>query len=188
LLARTLQENFGIQIDHYLAVNLSAFRKIVDTMGGLDVYFSQPVYIKKFEKPKLYLKAGQHHLSGKEAENVVRTRIEIGDFGRIRNQTVVLKAVTARLITPSGIQNIPPIIQQMKSSVLTDLSPAEISQMICLAERIDPERDISFDQIPTDKLREDRVYDSFLDYNPYVLLYNDQEIRQLVIDFLNGSN
>ncbi len=188
LLAKTLQENFGMQIDHYLAVNLHAFRNIVDTMGGVDVYFSQPVHIKKFEKPKLYLQAGQHHLSGKEAENVVRTRIEIGDLGRIENQTVVLKAVAAKLITPSGIQNIPTLIRQVQNSVLTDLSPAEINQLICLAEKIDPKNNIDFHEIPEDLLREDRVYDSFLGYNPYVLLIDEAEMRRIVADFLNGRS
>ncbi len=187
LLAKTLQDNFGMQIDHFLAVNLFAFRNIVNTMGGIDVYFAEPVYIKKFEQPKLYLEAGQHHLNGKQAENVVRTRITIGDFGRIRNQTVVIKAVAAKLISPGGIQTIPSIVQQVKSSVLTDLSPAEISQMVCLAEKIDPREDILFYEIPAESLREDRVYDSFLGYRPYVLLYEEQEIRQMVTSFLQGE-
>src|SRR5215212_683275 len=37
LLARTLTLNFGTQIDHYAAVNMRTFEKIVDAVGGIDV-------------------------------------------------------------------------------------------------------------------------------------------------------
>jgi LCP family protein required for cell wall assembly len=187
LLAETLREDFGLRIDHYLAVNLNAFRKIIDTMGGIDVYFSQPVYVKRFEKPVLYLNAGSQHLSGKQAENVVRTRIDIGDFGRIDHQTVVLKAVAAKLLTPAGYQHLPNLIQTLSSSVLTDLSPAEIGQLVCLAEKIDLQKGIGFYDLPDSLLRESRVYDSYLDYQPYVLLYDERELRQYLASFLNNG-
>jgi anionic cell wall polymer biosynthesis LytR-Cps2A-Psr (LCP) family protein len=153
-------------------------------MGGVDVYFSEPVYIKRFEKPKLYLQAGNHHLTGKQAEQVVRTRIEIGDFGRIDHQSIVLQAVAAKLLSPSGVQHLPGLIQILQNSVLTDLSPAEISQLVCLAEKIDPQTDIAFFNIPPSKLQESRVYDEYLDYRPYVLLYDEGELRRYLASTL----
>jgi LCP family protein required for cell wall assembly len=187
LLAETLRVNFGIEIDHYLAVNLAAFRRIIDSMGGLDVYFSSPVYIKQFEKPKLYLKTGSHHLTGKQAENVVRSRIEAGDLGRIDQQTVVLKALAGKMLSPAGLQSIPDLIQTLNNQVLTDLSPAEISQLVCLVEMIDPQDQISFVNIPDNQLWEDRVYDPYLDYQPSVLLYDPDTIRKLAGRFNSGS-
>ena len=187
LLAETLRADFGIEIDHYLAVNLAAFRRIIDAMGGLEVYFSSPVYIKKFEKPKLYLHAGSHHLTGKQAENVVRSRIEGGDLGRIDQQTVVLKAAAQQMLTPAGLQSLPHLIQLLNNSVLTDLSPAEISQLVCLAGMIDPQAQVSFVSIPADQLREGRVYDPYLDYQPSVLLYDPDALRQLAARFNAGS-
>jgi len=187
LLAATMRDNFGVQIDRYLSVNLASFRRIIDAMGGVDVYFSAPVYIKSFEKPKLYLKAGSHHLTGKQAEQVVRTRIQIGDFGRIDHQSAVLQAVALKMLSPSGIQHLPAVIQQVKNSVLTDLSPAEISQLICLAEKVDPQSGIIFQEMPQGMLREDRVYDPYLDYWPYVLLYDREEITRFVSGYLDGE-
>lgn len=188
LLAATLRQNFGVETDHYLSVNLAAFRRIIDAMGGVDVYFSEPVYIKRFEKPKLYLAAGNHHLTGKQAEQVVRTRIEIGDFGRIDHQSVVLQAVAAKMLSPSGIQHLPGVIQLVKNNVLTDLSPAEISQLVCLAEMIDPQLDITFMDIPPGKLQESRVYDEYLDYQPYVLLFDEGELRRFVASFFSTGS
>ena len=186
LLAATLREDFGLEVDRYLSVNLYAFRHIIDTMGGVDVTFQAPVYIKRFEKPKLYLNAGTHHLSGREAEQVVRTRIQIGDLGRIDNQTVVLKAVASQMLTPSGIQHLPGLIQVLQSSVLTDLSPAEISQLVCLAEKVDSQSGIQFYDLPEKMLREDRVYDPYLDYQPSVLLYNAGELSSFITSVLEN--
>lgn len=187
LLAHTLQVNFGLHVDHYLAVNLQAFRQIVDAMGGVDVYFPNPVYTKWFGEPKLFKKAGNRHLTGKEAEKVVRTRIEIGDFGRIQQQTLVLKAVAAKMLTPSGLKRLPALVKTLKNNVQMDLSPAEIRTAICLLEHIDPQEDISFYDIPQDMLRGTRVRDTHLDYMPYVLLYDTEEIKKVIADFQGGN-
>ena len=113
LLAHTLLEEYGLHVDHYVSVNLHAFREIVDALGGLDVYLSEDINIKHNEQPKLYLKAGTHHLDGAQAEQVVRTRIEIGDFGRIRNQTLILKALAVKMLTPNGIKQLPDLNNQV---------------------------------------------------------------------------
>jgi LCP family protein required for cell wall assembly len=189
LLAHTLQEDFGLHIDHYLSVNLFAFRKIVDALGGLDVYLAEDVYTKVNEQPKLYLKAGQHHLNGKEAEQVVRTRIDIGDFGRIRNQTLVLKALAAQMLTPNGIKLIPDLVNRLISYVLTDFSASDISKMACLAAYIDPKKDIIWENIiPVEEESTigQWVMDEYQGYQVYALFYDKEVIRQRVADFQAG--
>ncbi len=37
LLARTLDLNFGVKVDHYLAVNMRSFVRMVDAVDGIDV-------------------------------------------------------------------------------------------------------------------------------------------------------
>jgi LCP family protein required for cell wall assembly len=189
LLAYTLQENFGLHVDHYLSVNLHAFRQIVDALGGLDVYLPEDVYIKQFEQPKLYLEAGTHHLDGSEAEQVVRARIDIGDFGRIRNQTLVLKALAAKMITPNGIKLLPDLANRLISYVLTDFSAAEISKMVCLAALIDPKEDIVFETIiPAEEEATigQWVMDEYQGYQVYALFYDQDVIRQRLADFQAG--
>jgi len=187
LLALTLQENFGLHVDHYVAVNLYAFRDIVDAMGGVDVYLPSPVYVKRFGEPKLYKKAGYRHLSGKEAEKVVRARIGIGDFGRIENQTVVLKAVAAKMISPSSFKHLPGIVTSLIRETQTDLSPSDISKLICLAEKVDPNEDFSYHMIPRKLLSEAWVRDHHLRYMAYVLTYEPHKIKRIIEDFQNGN-
>lgn len=189
LLANTLQENFGMYVDHYVTVNLYAFQEIVNALGGLDVYLPEDVYIKHFEQPKLYLKAGSHHLNGAQAEQVVRARIDIGDFGRIRNQTVVLKSLAGLLLTPNGIKQLPDLTNRMLSYVLTDVSASDISQMICLASHIDPKEDILFETlIPVEEEAKigQWVMDEYAGYQVYALIYDKEIITQRLADFQAG--
>jgi LCP family protein required for cell wall assembly len=41
-LIRTINENFGIPVHHYLQVDFAVFRKLVDVVGGVPVHFPRP--------------------------------------------------------------------------------------------------------------------------------------------------
>jgi LCP family protein required for cell wall assembly len=186
LLAETLLENYGYRADRYLSVNLNSFRIIIDTIGGIDVTLPQPVYKKVNEQPKLFLAAGPHHLNGKEAEMLARQRITIGDLGRIDNQTLILKAVAAQMLTPNGIAAIPSLVEQLRSNVQTDFSPAEISQLICLAGMLDFREDIQFITVPDDLMVEQMVYDPTRGINTAAIVVDETEVSNLITDYLDG--
>jgi LCP family protein required for cell wall assembly len=187
LMAETLLQNYGLWTDHYLAVNLYSFRKIINTIGGIDVYLASDVYKKHFGEPKLFLKAGSHQLNGFEAEMLARHRITIGDFGRINNQTVILKAVAVKLLSPSGLATVPALIDQLISNVITDLSPGEITQLICLAGMIDFDEDIHFVSLADELLSQDMVYDPTRGLYTSALIGDDEKIRSLMIAFQQGD-
>ena len=187
LLAQTLQENFGYSVDNYMAVNIFSFRQIVDGIGGIDVYFPEPIYTKWFNEPKLFLKSGFQHLDGKQAEKVVRTRIKIEDFGRIQNQTLVLKAIAAKMMTLSGIAQLPDLVNRLGRDILTDLSPSDISKLICLAGMMDAKEDIIYETLPDDLLTGEWIEDEHLGYYVYALTYDKEVITELLADFQAGT-
>ena len=41
-LIETIQQNFGIPINHFVQVNFEAFRSLVDAVGGIPIYFPWP--------------------------------------------------------------------------------------------------------------------------------------------------
>lgn len=186
LLAETLLMNYGYRADRYVAVNLYSFRQIVDAIGGIDVYLSYPVYEMKFEKPKLWLSAGSHHLNGKQAELLARHRITIGDLGRIEHQTIVLKAIAAKMLSPSGVAALPALIDQLRNNVQTDLSPADISQLVCLAAMLDWQEDLTFKTIPEDLLLEQMVFDPTRGINTAALVTDENKISELLGEFQQG--
>ena len=186
LLAETLWSDYGYRADHYLAVNLYSFRRIIDALGGIDVYLPRDVYRQVNEKPKLLLTAGYHHLYGEDAETLARNRITIGDFGRINNQTIILRAVAAKLLSPSVLTALPTLIDQLKSNVKTDFTPADITQLICLAGMLDYKEDLDFVTLPVDLLEQQRIYDPATDTNTAALVADDDQIRKLLGDFQGG--
>ncbi|MDT3398249.1 LCP family protein [Streptomyces sp. B1866] len=94
---KTVEAMTGIRMDHYLEIDFSGFRKLVDKIGGVDITTTEAIHDKKSH---LDLKAGRHHLDGKQALGLVRTRHGVGDgsdLGRIRLQQAFLKALLDRV-------------------------------------------------------------------------------------------
>ncbi len=186
LMAETLQYNFGLPVTHYISVNQNSFRTIIDSLGGIDVCFSDNIYRKQFEQPVLYLAAGCHHLTGKQAEMVARHRISIGDLGRIQHQSILLKALIANILTPSNIKYLPSVVDNLKGYTALSLSPADISALLCLAGKIDTQQDIIFTHIPNEMLVLTWRYDQTRGVQTSVLVVDNEEMRELVDEFQRG--
>jgi len=186
LLAITIGQNFNLPIDQYISVNTRIFRRMVDQIGGVDVYLPDNIYGHYFEEPVLYKEAGYHHLDGKQAEMVARHRTLIGDFGRARNQTILFKAFIKALLTPEGIKSIPGLIEIYQNNILMDFTPNEISKLLCLVTKIDINNDIVFTEFPQQILEEGRVYDKVQGSYMYVLFPDHEPVVGLLADFQAG--
>jgi LCP family protein required for cell wall assembly len=103
LLAKTLYNNFGIVVDHYLQVDFCAFKRIVDAVGGVAVPFKTPILDANVG---ISLQSGCHTFHGDEALAYVRSRHlkwvdanggvhedKGADFGRIARQQDFLRRV-----------------------------------------------------------------------------------------------
>ncbi|HSD82587.1 MAG TPA: LCP family protein [Anaerolineae bacterium] len=159
LLARTLTLNFGTQIDHYAAVNMRTFEKIVNAVGGIDVTLPKTVDGRTPEdmNNRLLFPAGTHHLNGVQALTLARVRIR-GGFARAENQNRVLCALRDKLTSPAVVTDIPDLIRAFKGAILTDLSPEQLSQLACIGTQI-PSGNIVFANFPAEHFKQTRQYD-----------------------------
>ncbi|ATL30494.1 LCP family protein [Streptomyces formicae] len=90
---KTVEQMSGIRMDHYLEVDFTGFKKLIDTLGGVELTTKKPI---KDEKSHLDLDAGKHTLDGEQALGLVRTRHGVGDgsdLGRIQLQQAFIKAL-----------------------------------------------------------------------------------------------
>lgn len=110
-LIRTIDDNFGVPIDHYVNVNLCAFKEIVDSVGGVKIPFS---YRTKDEKVGFReVGPGCIELRGSQALAYVRSRTgyryydeakqkwlsdPTGDIGRINRQQDFLRRSMQRAL------------------------------------------------------------------------------------------
>ncbi|WP_193433480.1 LCP family protein [Streptomyces fodineus] len=131
---KTVESITNVRMDHYIGIDFSGFAKLVDALGGVDVTTTQDI---DDDMSHLHLKSGHHHLDGKQALALARTRHGIGDgsdLGRIGLQQMLVKdllgqmagtrlltdpaklyrvaaAVTASLTTDTGLDSLPELIR-----------------------------------------------------------------------------
>lgn len=187
LLARTLTLNFGTQIDHYAAVNMRTFEKIVNAVDGIDVTLPETVDGRTATdtNKRLLFPAGTHHLDGTRALTLARIRIE-GGFARAENQNRVLCALRDKLISPAVLPKVPELIRSFQGAVQTDLSPEQLGQLACIGTKI-PSGNIIFAGFPMEHFQQGRQHDPVFGKNVYVLNVDFNIIRSYVSLFNNGA-
>ena len=134
LTQRTVEDFLGIRIDHYIIVNIHAFQKIVDAIGGIDINVEKRMY---YEDPWdddggliIDLRPGMQHMDGKTAVTYVRYRDEEGDIGRVKRQQKFMRACMDAVTTPAILPRLPGIIASVIDSVKTDLSVRQMLEFI----------------------------------------------------------
>jgi LCP family protein required for cell wall assembly len=144
----TVAYNLGIPIHHYVRINFTAFEKLIDEIGGIDVYVEKTINDSAYPDEgsgydPFYLAAGQHHLDGKTALKYARTRHGTGDFDRARRQQKVLLAARDQVVKldqlPRLIANGPQILNTLGDSIRTDLSFDQAVQLAQILNDIPPE-------------------------------------------------
>ena len=93
---KMLESLTGIHIDHFVQVDFSGFKRMVDALGGVEICVDKPVNDPRAE---LYLEAGKQTVKGEEALGYVRARYSLGngsDLGRIERQQEFMAAVAEK--------------------------------------------------------------------------------------------
>src|SRR5689334_5295562 len=94
---KTLEQDTGIYIDHFIAVNFTGFKDMVSALGG--VYECNPTPIND-PNSNLHLSAGRHLLTPTQALGYVRARYTIGDgsdLERIDRQQAFMSSLVSRV-------------------------------------------------------------------------------------------
>ncbi|MCY0931635.1 LCP family protein [Streptomyces sp. H27-H1] len=92
---KTVEQNTGLRIDHFLEIDFSGFSNMVNALGGVQMCLPKAI---KDTKASLSLPAGCQKLDGKQALGFARARYALGDgsdIGRIGRQQELLAAMLA---------------------------------------------------------------------------------------------
>jgi LCP family protein required for cell wall assembly len=144
LLKDTILYNLGLSIDHLAIVDFDGFRRIVDTLGGIDVpvfcpytdwHLIDPNYDPNNENNwALYtVGPGVVHMDGDLALWYARSRSKSSDFDRGRRSQEVLRALYTRALQTNSISKIPELYNDFSSSIITDLTLSDLLQLVPLA-------------------------------------------------------
>ena len=140
LLKETIAYNLGIHIDHTAMVEFDGFRRIVDTLGGIEMPVAcsytdwrliDPSYDPNNENNWwLYtVGPGQVHMDGDLALWYARSRSKSNDFDRGRRQQEVLRTIFQKALQTDTFAKIPQLYNDFSSTITTDLNLAEMLLM-----------------------------------------------------------
>ncbi len=140
LLKDTIAYNLGLRIDHTAMVEFDGFRRIVDTLGGIEVPVAcaytdwrliDPSYNPEDENNwHLYtVGPGQIHMDGDLALWYARSRSKSNDFDRGRRQQEVLRSIFNKALQTGTFNKIPQLYNDFSSAVATDMGLGEIVRL-----------------------------------------------------------
>ena len=127
----TLEDLYDININHYLRVNFNTLVKVVDVIGGIDVYSDKT--FNSFHIKGWTVSKGLNHFNGKEALAYSRERYAYidGDHHRGRNQQDVITAIINKITTSKVlISKYNSILNVLDGSFQTDISTSGITSFI----------------------------------------------------------
>ena len=116
----TLENLYDIKIDYYARLNFTSFTKIIDIIGGVDVYNDQS-FVSHIGNYKF--EPGMLHLDSAHALAFVRERYSLtdGDNDRGKNQEKVITAIIKKLSTKEALSNYNSIIKELTESIQTNM-------------------------------------------------------------------
>ena len=137
LLMKTIQANFGVEVDKYAMINFGSFREIIDTLGGVEVN------VKEAEIPSInagakdsgkeaITKPGKYNLDGAQALAYARIRKIDSDFQRTQRQRNVMEQVfkKAKALSLSELND---FLEKVLPSITTNLEKSEVFWMVLKA-------------------------------------------------------
>ncbi len=143
LAIRTIENFTGLKINHLIVVNLAAFPQFIDAIGGVDVTtgricsnISGGVKNGGFT---LNLRPGTHHLDGRDALTLARTRenacnASSNDLTREGYQQKILNAIKSKLLSPTTFFHLPWASWSAPKTLRTDMGPLTLLSLFVASE------------------------------------------------------
>lgn len=126
----TLEDLLDIKIDYYLKVNFSTVVKLVDTIGGIDVYSDQQFV--PWTNRGITIPKGNVHMDGAMALAFARERksYATGDRHRVQNQQDVISAIIKKISGSTVLlTKYAEILDSLSSCLTTNIGKNEISSL-----------------------------------------------------------
>ncbi|MCZ7414605.1 LCP family protein [Streptomyces sp. WMMC897] len=157
---RTVEELTGIRVDHHLVIDFQGFKKLVNSVDGVEVCLPKPVVDRD---AKLRLPAGRQTLRGEEALGYVRARHALGDGSdteRMERQQDFLASLFRKVRSTGVLMNpakLVPVLDAATSSLTADEGLNSLTELYELVRGLRelPEEGLVFLTVPRQPYSQD---------------------------------
>ncbi len=158
-----IEKLVGIQIDHYVLVDVEAAEEMIDAMGGIEVNVPQAmVYDDNEQNLHIHLEAGKQYLAGYQVMGAVRFRHSTdytitypdGDLGRVKMTQSVIQSILQKIKTISSAEDFITLAQGVSEIIDTNLPLGNLMSYYNLLSTINLEN-IQFDILSGEIVKED---------------------------------
>ena len=124
----TVEDLLDIDINYYVRVNFTTVIKLVDVLGGIDVYSAN-----SFSRGGYTFSQGYNHLNGDAALVFSRERYSFasGDNQRVKNQQAVIEAIAKKVLNSETLlKKSTDILDSLQGSFQTNIEQDEMSSLV----------------------------------------------------------
>lgn len=135
LMMREVRECFKVDVERYIRVNFTTFKKGIDSVGGIDITLTaaEAAYVNKYTWRKSYT-AGVNHLDSDAALVYARCRHIDSDWHRIERQRNVIQAVVTKTKDLS-VGELNTLLNNVLPLVQTNFTRLEITELLLSAPK-----------------------------------------------------
>ena len=128
----TVSKLLGLEVDHYLMLNINGFKRIIDEFGDLKIYVTKEMhYEDKKAGLKIDFEPGLETMNSDELIEFLRYRDNIdGDIGRIKRQHIFFRALLHKFTMQDIIVRLPYLMTELGKICLTDINLATSMDLI----------------------------------------------------------
>lgn len=128
----TLEDLLDTEINYYARVNFTSLEKIVDALGGVDVYSKYSFTSSQATGATYYFSKGYNHMNGQQALSFSRERKALpgGDRSRGENQQAVIDGIIRKATSPAIITAYVKILNSLKDTFQTNMTDTDIQKLI----------------------------------------------------------
>jgi LCP family protein required for cell wall assembly len=146
-------ELVGLEIHHFMLVNLDGFVDIIDALGGIDIVVPERVYDPAYPHEDgstevIDIQPGEYHMDGHLALAYARSRRASDDYSRMGRQRCVVQAVIDQADVGSILRNFPTLADAAKRSLSTDIPLDSLPDLVELLPLVDPDEMLSIRLTP----------------------------------------
>lgn len=140
LAVKTVSEDFGVPIDHYVVIDVQGLKKVFETLGPVEIMVEKNMHYRdRAARLNIALTPGLTRLNAAQVEEYVRFRHDPkGDIGRIERQQWFLRQVKKKFEEPEVLLKLPELAKLASDYVRTDLSVPDMLKLAAVARNIKP--------------------------------------------------